>query len=196
MTFQRTVVRLMCVAALVSAGVSAQTVPPAAKPVPKVAVKAADKPVWAQLSTAQQTALEPLRAEWDPMEGVRKQKWLALAKSYATMKPEEQQRVHQRMRDWVKLTPEQRKVARQNYTQSKTIAPDQKSATWESYKQLPDEQKQKLAEQAARKQLTNLPPAKSVPRGTTAAAVPGKAIGTAAAAGTAAATPLAPAPVK
>lgn len=154
---------------LVAAGVTAQPVLPAAKPAPKVAVKAVDKPVWAQLSKAQQTALEPLHAEWDPMESVRKQKWLALAKSYGTMKPEEQQRVHERMRDWVKLTPAQRKVARQNYAQAKTIAPDQKSATWESYKQLPKEQKQKLAEQAPRKQLTNLPPPKSVPRTTAAA---------------------------
>jgi hypothetical protein len=167
---------------LMVAGVNAQPVASAAKPAPKLAVKPADKPVWAQLSKTQQAALEPLHAEWDPMEGVRKQKWLALAKSYATMKPEEQQRVHERMREWIKLTPEQRKVARQNYTQSKTIAPDQKSATWESYKQLPDEQKQKLAGQASRKQLTNLPPAKATPRGTAAAAVAGNANGTAAAA--------------
>lgn len=134
---------------------------PAAKPATRPAVKSADKPVWSQLSKAQQLALEPLHTEWDPMEGVRKQKWLELANRYATMKPEEQQRVHERMREWVKLTPDQRKAARQNYTQAKTISPDQKSATWESYKQLPDEQKQKLAEQAKRKQLTNLPAAKS-----------------------------------
>lgn len=193
MTFQRTVFRLVCLAALVTAGASAQTVPPVQKPAARVAVKAADKPVWAQLSKAQQIALEPLRAEWDPMEGVRKQKWLVLAKSYATMKPEEQQRVHERMRDWVKLTPEQRKLARQNYTQLKTIAPDQKSATWESYKQLPDEQKQKLAGQASRKQLTNLPSAKVKPRGTAAAVAPISATGTAAAANTATATTPAPA---
>ena len=192
MTFQQTVFCLACLTALVTAGAGAQPVPPAAQATPKVAVKAADKPVWAQLSKAQQTALEPLHAEWDPLEGVRKQKWLALAKSYATMNPEEQQRVHERMREWVKLTPEQRKVARQNYTQLKTIAADQKSATWESYKQLPDEQKQKLAEQASRKQLTNLPSAKVKPRGT--AAAPISANGSAAAANTT--TAAAPAPAR
>jgi len=137
---------------------------PAPKPAAKPVAKSADKPVWSQLSPAQQVALEPLHGEWDPMEGVRKQKWLELANRYAAMKPEEQQRVHERMREWVKLTPDQRKVARQNYTQAKTISPDQKSATWESYKQLPDEQKQKLAEQAARKPLTNLPSPKATPR--------------------------------
>jgi hypothetical protein len=137
-----------------------------AKPAPKAPVKSADKPVWSQLSTPQQVALEPLHSEWDPMEGVRKQKWLELANRYAAMKPEEQQRVHERMREWMRLTPAQRSAARQNYTQAKTLAPNQKSATWESYKQLPDDEKQKLAEQATRKQLTNLPPAKSPPRTT------------------------------
>ena len=135
--------------------------PMVARPAAKPAAKSADKPVWNQLSPAQQLALDPLRAEWDPMEGVRKQKWLELANRYAAMKPEEQQRVHERMREWVRLTPAQRKVARDNYSQAKTISPNEKSATWESYKQLPDAQKQKLAEQAKRKQLTNLPPAKS-----------------------------------
>ncbi len=153
--------------ALCAAGLHAQPVAPAPAKTVKAPAKVGDKPVWSQLSPAQKIALEPLQKDWDPMEGVRKQKWLELAKSYATMKPEEQQRVHERMREWVRLTPAQRAAARQNYAQAKTLAPDEKSATWESYKQLPDAQKQKLAEQAARKQLTNLPPAKAAPRSTT-----------------------------
>jgi len=152
--------------AVCATGLHAQPAAPA-PPKPVKAPARADKPVWSQLSPAQKIALEPLQSEWDPMEGVRKQKWLELANRYATMKPEEQQRVHERMREWMRLTPAQRSAARQNYTQAKTLAPNEKSATWESYKQLPDEQKQKLAEQAARKQLTNLPPAKSTQRSTT-----------------------------
>ena len=88
------------------------------------------------------------------------------------MNPDEQQRVHERMREWIRLTPEQRKLARSNYIQSKTIAPNEKSATWESYKQLPDDQKQKLAAQATHKPLTNLPPAKA-PQNATAPALHG-----------------------
>jgi hypothetical protein len=139
----------------------ATTPKPAVKPAPKPAAKSADKPLWNQLTPIQKTALEPLHGEWDPMEGVRKQKWLEFTKSFATMTPDEQQRVHERMREWVKLTPEQRKVARQNFIQSKTIAPNEKSATWETYKQLPDAQKQKLAEQATHKPLANVPPPKT-----------------------------------
>jgi hypothetical protein len=164
---KRILTGLACALGMLAAGAGAQpAATPAvpalvAKPAPKGAVKAADKPVWSQLSRTQQIALEPLHAEWDPMEGVRKQKWLEVANRYAAMKPEEQQRVQERMREWVRLTPDQRKAVRQNFAQAKTISPDEKSATWESYKQLPDDQKQKLAEQAKRKQLTNVPSAKS-----------------------------------
>lgn len=158
----------LCTGALQAREAAQQPTPQA---VPQAAIKVpartADKPVWNQLSAAQKTALQPLQGEWDALDGVRKQKWLELANRYAAMKPEEQQRVHERMREWVRLTPAQRSAARQNYTQAKTLAPNEKSATWESYKQLPDEQKQKLAEQAARKQLTNLPPAKATQRSTT-----------------------------
>lgn len=156
--------RFLCAgaAALACAAAGAQTAAPAAasapaalKPAPKAAPKPADKPTWNQLTPAQQTALAPLHGEWDALAGLRKQKWLELANRFASMKPEEQARVHERMRDWVKLTPAQRNLARQNYTESKKLAPNEKSATWESYKQLPEEEKQKLAEQAVRKPLVN-----------------------------------------
>jgi hypothetical protein len=199
--------------ALASLGLRAQVAPPAAaapapapvasivprpvpKQAPKPAPKSADKPLWSQLTPIQKTALEPLHTEWDPMEGVRKQKWLEFTKSFATMTPEEQQRVHERMREWVKLTPEQRKLARQNFIQSKTIAPNEKSATWESYKQLPDAQKQKLAEQATHKPLTGLPPQKPGQHAPAAALHDTLACPTGSIKNTAAATPgCVPAPV-
>jgi hypothetical protein len=141
------------------AGAGAQPTATAPTVPVKPVASAADKPVWSQLSPAQQLALEPLHAEWDPMEGMRKKKWLELANHYASMTPEEQQRVHERMREWMRLTPAQRKVARQNFNQARTIAPNEKTATWESYKQLPDEQKQKLAEEAKRKAPNGKPAA-------------------------------------
>ena len=125
-----------------------------------VVPKPVDKPLWLQLSKPQQVALEPLAAEWDKMEGVRKQKWLDIANRFASMKPDEQQRVHERMRDWVKLTPDERRVARENYARTKKIEPAQKSAQWEQYQHLPEEQKKKLAAEAqVKKQVTNLPAA-------------------------------------
>ncbi|WP_075792480.1 DUF3106 domain-containing protein [Massilia putida] len=123
--------------------------------------KGGDKPLWRSLSPAQQVALQPLQAEWDQMDGVRKQKWLQLANRFAGMKPEEQERVHERMREWAKLTPEQRELARETYTRTRKIAPEQKNATWESYQQLPEEQKKKLAASATARKTPRVVPSQA-----------------------------------
>ena len=118
-----------------------------------------DKPVWRELNRAQQVALEPLHQEWDAMEGVRKQKWLDIANRFSSMKPDEQQRMHERMRAWLKMTPEERRVVRENYTMTKKLDKSAKSVQWEQYQQLPEEEKRRLAaEAAARKHVTNVPP--------------------------------------
>jgi hypothetical protein len=116
------------------------------------------KPLWADLTLAQQQALAPLESEWDKLDSFRKNKWLTIGNKFASMKPDEQQRVQERMRDWVKLTPEQRRIARESYARAKKLNPDQKSAQWEQYQQLPEEQKKKLAADAAsKKPVTTLP---------------------------------------
>lgn len=115
-------------------------------------------PRWTELSISQQYALSPLAAEWDKMDALRKKKWLEVGNKFVSMTLEEQQRVQERMREWLKLTPEQRRLARENYTRTKKIDPNQKSAQWEQYQQLPEEQKKKLAaDMAAKKQIANLP---------------------------------------
>ena len=120
---------------------------------------ALDKPLWKELTRPQHAALEPLATEWDAMDGARKVKWLEIANRYSPMKPDEQQRVHERMRDWLKLTPEERRLARENYTLTKQLGKSDKSAQWQQYQQLPEEEKRRLAAEAAsRKQVTNLPP--------------------------------------
>ncbi|MBQ5949102.1 DUF3106 domain-containing protein [Massilia sp. ST3] len=120
---------------------------PGGKPAPK----SLDKPLWRDLSPAQRTALAPLQAEWDHLEGMRKRRWLELSERFSSMSPPEQQRVHERMRQWMKLTPQQRNLARENFSKARNLAPGEKTATWESYKQLSPEQKRKLAKSAARK---------------------------------------------
>ncbi|MGJ7914245.1 DUF3106 domain-containing protein [Massilia sp. LXY-6] len=131
------------------------------KPGAASAHKGGDKPLWRSLTPAQQVALQPLQAEWDQMDGVRKQKWLQLANRFAGMKPEEQQRVHERMREWAKLSPAQRELARETYARVRKIAPDQKTASWENYQQLPEEQKKKLAASAAGRKKTSVVPSQA-----------------------------------
>lgn len=140
-----------------SAAQPAKPASAAAKPAAKAPVVA--HPLWNELKPAQKTALEPLAAEWDKMDGLHKQKWLQIANRFSAMKPDEQQRTHDRMRDWVKMTPEQHRLVRENYTRAKKLDPNQKASKWEEYQQLPEEQKKKLAAQAAstKKQVANLP---------------------------------------
>ncbi|HYC42857.1 MAG TPA: DUF3106 domain-containing protein [Noviherbaspirillum sp.] len=142
-------------AALLLQGVAAQPAPAQAG----ATQPATSKPLWKELSAPQQQALAPLESEWDILEPVRKNKWLAIANRFGSMKPEEQQRMQERMRDWVKLTPEQRRLARENYVRAKKLNPDEKSAQWEQYQQLPEEEKKKLAtDTAAKKKVATLPP--------------------------------------
>jgi len=117
-----------------------------------------DKPLWRELSPAQQVALEPLHPEWDAMDGVRKKKWLEMSRRFASMNPTEQGRVHERMRVWMRLTPEQRNLARENYNKTRKLAPGDKAATWESYKQLTPGEKQRLAQTAARRKAATVGP--------------------------------------
>jgi hypothetical protein len=64
------------------------------------------------------------------------------------MSPQEKERAHERMKDWVNLTPEQRQKARENFREAKRLPPEERQKKWEDYKQLPDEDKKRLAEQA------------------------------------------------
>ena len=110
-----------------------------------------DKPLWRDLTRAQQLALGPLQAEWDEMDGARKRKWLEMSRRFASMNPDEQGRVHERMRQWIRLTPEERNLARENYSKVRKLAPGEKAASWESYKQLSTDQKRRLARTPVRK---------------------------------------------
>lgn len=119
-----------------------------------------EKPLWAELSAAQKQALAPLQTEWDAMPALRKKKWLEIAQRYATLKPEEQVRMQERMREWVKLTPEQRMAARENYAKTTKLNAEQKSTQWQQYQQLSEEEKKRLAdEHSKKKSVTNLQPA-------------------------------------
>lgn len=149
-----------------SAHLIASIVTPKIAPLPsastskKIVSKPVEKPLWNELTPAQQLALSPLAPEWNKLEKLRKAKWLEIAKKFQTMKPEEQQRLHDRMREWAKLTPEQRRVARENFSRANKIDNAQKSAQWHQYQQLSEEQKKKLAARVApKKQLANLPSA-------------------------------------
>jgi hypothetical protein len=101
-----------------------------------------------------------MASEWDKLNATQKKKWLAISSKFASLKPDQQLRLQNRMRDWAKLTPEQRRVARESYSRAKKLNPSEKTAEWQQYQQLSEEQKKKLAADAAtKKRVANLPPA-------------------------------------
>ncbi|MBR7798736.1 DUF3106 domain-containing protein [Undibacterium fentianense] len=114
------------------------------------------KTTWASLTSDQKTALSPLANEWDKMDELRRKKWLGIANKYSSMKPEEQQRVQERVQAWVKLTPEQRMAVRENFSNTVKKTPEQKSAQWQQYQQLSDEEKTKLANEAKMKKSVTI----------------------------------------
>lgn len=115
------------------------------------APKNVSKPVWHDLTPAQQQSLKPLSATWDRLGEAQKRKWLVISKNYPSLPPSEQSKLHSRMTEWVSLSPQQRNQARLNFAETKKLSPAEKKATWQAYQALSPEEKQKLAAKAAPK---------------------------------------------
>ena len=138
------------------------TAPSASQPTPSKLTKKPDsKPLWNELTPTQQHALAPLASEWNKMSFNSKEKWLVIGNKFATMTPAEQERMQERMRDWVKLTPAQRRSVRESYTRAKKLDADKKSAQWKEYQQLSEEQKKKLSQAKLPKHVAALPATQS-----------------------------------
>ena len=106
-------------------------------------------PAWSELSADQQKILAPLSPSWDTLESARKRKWIALAQTYPQLAPAEQAKLQGRMAEWAALSPRERALARLNYSETKRVPASDRAANWDAYQALPDEDKQKLAAQAA-----------------------------------------------
>lgn len=114
------------------------------------------QPGWNFLSAQQKTILAPLAVEWDKMDNIRRKKWLGIAERYPNLKPEEQQRTQERMREWAGLTPEQRAKARDTYKEFNQLPSEQKQVVkqkWEAYSNLPPEEKQRVRQGGKSAQL-------------------------------------------
>jgi hypothetical protein len=129
-----------------SATTSSAIATQAAKPV-LAAVKIVKAPAdtWDKLTPAQKVALQPLSTNWASLTEGHKRKWLAVSTNFAQFSPEDKTKLHGRMTEWSSLSAKQREQARINFAQTKTLTPSDKQAKWESYKALPPETKQALA---------------------------------------------------
>jgi hypothetical protein len=107
------------------------------------------KPLWRDLSSRQQKALQPLAPYWDEMTESHKRKWLAISRDYAKLSPAEQEVLHSRMTEWASLSNQQRAQARANFANVKQVPVDERKAKWEAYQALSAEEKSRLAARAA-----------------------------------------------
>ena len=94
------------------------------------------RPAWSELTPAQQKILAPLQQDWDQLDATRRKKWVEVAGRYPRMKPEEQQRLQQRMTEWTRLTSVERKAARDRYQSLQKLPPKKRqevTSEWERY---------------------------------------------------------------
>lgn len=130
--------------------------PLAAQPPTTAVIGTPPQPGWSLLSAQQKAILTPLAAEWDKLDHVRRKKWLGIAERYPAMKPEEQRRMQDRMREWANLTPEQRAKVRDSYKEFSQLPSEQKQTVkqkWEAYSSLPPEEQQRLRQEGKSSRL-------------------------------------------
>ena len=114
-------------------------------------LKSISKPLWSELTIAQQVSLKPLAANWSSLGEAQKRKWMAIATSYPKLSADEQAKLHSRMSDWATLSQHQRAQARLNFAETKLVTPSQKTATWQAYQALSPDEKKKLGTLATTK---------------------------------------------
>lgn len=123
-----------------------QSISPATKPLmDKLAAVQISVDSWQSLTAAQKAALQPLSAKWTALTEGQQRKWIAVSSNFEQFSPKDKETLHSRMTDWASLTAKQREQARINFAQTKTLTASDKQAKWESYKALPHETKQALA---------------------------------------------------
>jgi Protein of unknown function (DUF3106) len=157
---------LICVTSLVAGSIALSQTSPSSEPAKVVAAAkpaAAKKPLWKDLSPAEQTALRPLAANWDAMGIGQKRKWQSVAKDFDKLPAPQQAKMHTRMTEWIALSPQQRADARINFAENRQLTdgltPEQRKVQWQAYQQLSPEEKRKLAESASKASVAGAAPA-------------------------------------
>lgn len=137
--------------------------PAVARPVASAPGTAAAGPQWKELSPAQKQILQPLATSWNTLGVIQRGKWIAIAQTYPSMAPAEQEKLNGRMAEWAALKPRDRERARLNFAETKKIPPAERAADWEAYQALSPEEKQKLAARAPKKPVGTAIAVKPVP---------------------------------
>ncbi|WP_374592160.1 DUF3106 domain-containing protein [Aquabacterium sp.] len=130
------------------------TIAVAATAVTPASARSGNSIAWTSLTANQRSALAPLQKDWTELDSVSQEKWLALANRFPRMSEAERTRVQARMTDWAHMTASERGKARLRYQRAKEVSPEERQAQWAAYQSLPEEQRRKLAEDAAKHRST------------------------------------------
>lgn len=132
---------------------------------PRTAVQQPADSSWNALTPAQKKALMPLAAQWHTLDGTSRDKWINVANRFPRLSAADQHRMQDRMTQWSQLPAQQRGEARLRFQNTRQLTPQERQQKWEAYQALSPEEKQKLAQQARRKQKpVMLPDAEPGPR--------------------------------
>lgn len=93
------------------------------------------------------------------MPAEQKRKWISLSRNFSKLSPPEQQKLYDRMGEWVKLSAKERSQARLNFVATENLSSDDKQAKWLAYQALSDDERHRLAEQAPRRTVPGAAPA-------------------------------------
>ncbi len=146
--FDRSRLRPGIASALLAAGIVLVAPVHAQTPAPAQAAVNASGPPWVALTPAQQSALAPLKKDWQTIDGPRKQKWLEIAARLPSLPAEEQRRIHERMTEWARMTPDERGRARLQFQEARQVSPQERQARWDAYMALPADERRALADSA------------------------------------------------
>lgn len=120
---------------------------------------------WSSLTPAQKKALMPLASQWHTLDGTSRDKWINVANRFPRLSSADQQRMQDRMTQWSQLPAQQRGEARLRFQNTRQLSPQERQQKWTAYQALSPEERQKLAQQARRKQKpVMLPDAEPGPR--------------------------------
>jgi hypothetical protein len=85
-------------------------------------LNAPQKP-WKSLPLESREVLAPLASDWDKMPGYQQSRMLSAARKYPNLRPIQQERFQERIRDWAAMSPDQRKAARDSYQGLQKLPP-------------------------------------------------------------------------
>jgi len=124
--------------------------PAAATPPTKTSPMQRPGPTWSELTEAEREGLSPLANIWPRLSEGQKLKWRAVVASAEFEDPASRAKLQERMKSWSQLSASERAQARLNFAMIHDVPSDERIRKWEAYRELPEEERQRLMQRHMR----------------------------------------------